>query len=140
MVTQLSLKEKVYGIAEGILFFKKHKPVQLANANHSTNYSTTSKLLEAITLANALSLSEAKEALLIKGLLCSTPAHVIMSAQKIRRNKKQHAERRHERLSGMYWLKEFLLSWAHVAWLLHCHCPVSHFKNYSLIFKIENIF
>lgn len=102
MVTQLSLNKKACGIAERILLFKKHKPIQLADANHKLReYHTTSKLLEVITLANASSLSEAKEELLIKGLLCSTPALVIMSAQKIRRNRKQQAERRHESLSGM---------------------------------------
>lgn len=36
--------------------------------------------------------------------------------------------------------KEFLPGWEHVAWLPHCSSPVNHFKNYSLIFNIENIF
>lgn len=85
--------------------FKEHEPIQLAEKplHKLREHSTTSKLLEVcclVTLAKASSLSEAKEGLLIKGLLCSTPALVIMSAQKIRRNRKQHAERGSQACTG----------------------------------------
>lgn len=141
VVIQLSLNKKACGIAETILLFKKHKPIELADANHkSREHCITSKLLEAITLANASSLSEAKEELLIKGLLCSTPVLVIMSAQKTTRNRKQQAERRHESLSGMYWLKKNMYQAGNMAWLLHCNSPVNHIKNTPLSSKLKTFF